>query len=98
MYMNWLKGHEASVIDLVEQSGYKNPMLGSLSQIGIQAGDTDIVLMVTRGAAAKGLLCLVHLEDELTRLLGVHVEVCTEKMIPERDRIKVLAAMVPITV
>lgn len=97
MHMSWLKGHEASVMDLVEKSGYKNPMFGSLSEIGIEVGDTDIVLMVTRGAAAKGLLCLVHLEDELTRLLGLHIEVCTEKMIPERDRIKVLAAMVPIT-
>jgi predicted nucleotidyltransferase len=98
MYMNWLKGHETSVMGLVEKTGYKNPMIGSLSEIGIDAGDTDIVLMVTRGEAAKGLLSLVHLEDELTSLLGIHIEVCTEKMIPDGDRLKVLQSLTPIIV
>jgi predicted nucleotidyltransferase len=94
--MQLVKGHEAAIIQLAQKNGFDHPKIGSLASLGIAVDGVDFILLVSRVSSSIGLFELVQLEDELTHLLGVHIDVCTEKMIPEHDRPKVLKSLIEI--
>ena len=93
--MQSIKGHEAAIIEMVKKYGFCQPKIGSLALIGIVVDGVDIILMVSV-SESSGYFELVQLEDELTQLLGIHIDVCTEQMIPANDRPKVLESLIPI--
>lgn len=88
--MQWLKENKTAFLKLVEKHGFSQSHVGMCSALGLGFESADLMVLVTRTSNNRGLLGLVELEDDLTYLLGIHVEASTERMIPERDRERVL--------
>jgi predicted nucleotidyltransferase len=80
-----LKGKEGLIINLVEKYGYSNPRVYGSTATCTDNEGSDLDLLVTRTNAKGSLLNLTHLEIALTELLGIHVDVKTEKMIPAQN-------------
>lgn len=85
-----IKGKESQVILTVEKYGYCNPRIFGSVASGTDKEGSDLDVLVTRTKQSGSMLSLVHLELELSELLGVHVDVKTEKMIPEHSRMEIV--------
>jgi predicted nucleotidyltransferase len=85
-----IKGKEAAISSVVAKYGYSNPKIFGSTVSGKDVEGSDLDILVTRSGSKGGMLNLVHLELELSELLGVHVDVKTEKMIPQHSRKEVV--------
>lgn len=85
-----VKGKEQQIAVIVEKYGYTNPRVFGSTASGMDKEGSDLDVLVTRAKPTGSMLNLVHLEMELSELLGVHVDLKTEKMIPAHSRAKVV--------
>lgn len=85
-----IKGKEREVVATIEKYGYGNPRIFGSTITGMDKEGSDLDVLVTRKTGYGSMLNLVHLEIELSELIGVHVDVKTEKMIPEHSRSKII--------
>lgn len=85
-----LHGKEKIVASIVEKYGFSNPKIFGSTITGKDKEGSDLDILVTRTGPRGGMLNLVHLELELSELLGVHVDIKTEMMIPKHSRVEVV--------
>lgn len=85
-----LCGNEAKILSIVEKYGYTNPRIFGSTAYGKDKEESDLDILVERSSNRGSMLKLVHLQIELSELLGVPVDIKTEKMIPEHSRSQVV--------
>jgi predicted nucleotidyltransferase len=86
-----LNAHRHEIRRIVEMNEARNPrVFGSVAH-GDDCDDSDLDLLVDPIAGQTTLLSLVRIERELTKLLGVPVDVQTPGFLSERFLAVVLA-------